>query len=824
MFTQVLSETPPPDHEATCGCLPGLRCAIAVLLAVSSFAVVLVPVARATSGVVSVFPSPGTRYSEPQTEISFRGIPANQIGQLTVTGSQSGTHSGTIEADSDGDGGSFVPSTPFTAGETVSVTTGLNVLGGKNGSFSFAIANPVGPIGYGALPLVKAVPGGVQSYRTAPGLHPAAVDVTADAAPASQGDIFVAPQFGPTQDGPMILDPQGNLIWFLPSPVQENRLITNFRVQYLHGQPVLTWWQGNTNAGHGRGEGVIYNQQYQPVATVRAGNGVDMGLHAFLVTNQGDAYFTASWRVRVPRIRQPVIDSVIQEVDIKTGLVLFQWNALDHVPLSQSYFAAGQTGANYDPYHANSVSLDTDGNLIVSMRNTSAVYKIDHQTGQIMWTLGGKASSFRMGAGTPTWGQHDAVVHPGEQMTIFDDGGGPPRVRPYSRGIRVRLDVTRKTATLIKEYDHGQPLASNFEGSLQPLSDGDVFSGWGQQPYFSEDDASGRQIFDAHFAEPTGTYRAYRFPWSGQPPISQLGAALAPAGNGAIDLYASWNGATNVVSWRVLGGAEPNALAPVAGKAKSGFETEIPVNADLPYFEVQALDSAGHVLGTSSVQHTPAHIAVFGASAFVAPGGTGGLPVACDEPRPCRVAATITEGRTVIARTGAETISEDTGGVLYFRLSPTGDGALAHARGDRLPVQVSARDASGTSATATLRLLAFHTTGPAPHHATTNSSTLQIIGSTDFVSASGVGGILAGCMATTTSCRTVTTVSVGKTVIAHTGPEYVGANELGYLIFTLTPAGRTLLAHAHGNQLGAQVTITDPRATATADVGLVAFK
>jgi len=568
--------------------------------------VALAPVARASSGPVSVFPSPGTKYNQPETQITFRGVPAGQVGQVTVVGSQSGAHTGTIAADSDGDGGSFLPSTPFTPGETVTVTTGLSVIGGNNGQFSFAIATPVGPIGYGALPLVRAVPGGLQSFHSAPGLHPPTVDVTTDKAPASQGDIFVAPQFGPEQDGPMILDAHGKLIWFLPTPVKENSLTTDFRVQTLHGEPVLTWWQGNTNGGHGRGVGMIYSQQYQPLATVRAGNGLDIDLHEFLVTNQGDAYFLCAWRVQVPGIARPLVDAVVQEVDIQTGLVLFQWDALDHIPLSRSYFTQNRTGHNYDPYHANSISFDSDGNLIVSMRNTSAIYKVDRETGQIMWTLGGKASSFKLGVSTHFWEQHDALMHPGEQMTIFDDEGAPPRKHPTSRGVRIGLHVKHKTVNLIRAYGHAPQLPTAFEGSLQPLSHGDVFLGWGQQPYLSEDNASGRQIFDAHFAEPTGSYRAYRFPWSGQPPVSDLAASAAAARGGALDVYASWNGATVVASWRVLGGSSQSSLSPVAQNAKTGFETTIIVHAKLAYFAVEALDAAGKVLGTSPVQPAPA--------------------------------------------------------------------------------------------------------------------------------------------------------------------------------------------------------------------------
>jgi hypothetical protein len=785
---------------------------------------VLAPSARAAVPVVSVFPSPGTKYNQPQTQISFRGIPATQIGEVIVLGSKSGGHSGAIEADSDGNGASFLPDKSFAAGETVTVATALNVLHATGGKFSFRIANPAGPIPYGALPVVPAARGGLQGYRTAPGLAPAAVDVITEKAPASEGDIFVAPEAGPKQDGPMILDAGGNLVWFLPYPVGENTLVTDFRVQQLHGQPVLTWWRGNTNAGYGRGVGVIYNGAYQPVATVKAANGLSMDKHEFLITDQGNAYFAAAWPVRVSSSRKALVDSVIQEVDISTGLVLFQWDALDHVPLRQSYATGHGAGGIFDPYHANSISLDSDGNPVVSMRNTSAVYKINQPTGDIMWTLGGKASSFRMGAETTTWGQHNAIVQPNGQVTIFDNEGGRPRVKPDSRGIRIVLDSEKKTAKLIKQYHHSPPLPSNYEGSLQPLSNGDVFIGWGQQPYFSEDNASGEQIFDGHFAEPTFTYRAYRFVWSGQPPVSQLGAALSTAGNGVVDVYASWNGATDVVSWRVLGGQTPTAQAPLGSQAKRHFEIEIALHSQLPYYVLQALGTSGNVLGTSRVLSTPPHIAVFGSSAFVAPGGTGSVPIACYEPQPCQITTTVSAGATEIARTAAETVAPDSGAIAYFRLSPAGRAMLAHAHANRMPVRITARNASGATATSVLDLIAFHTTGTGPHRSAANSSTLQIIGMTGFASPSGAGRILAGCMTATTPCHTAATLSVGKTVVARTGPEFLGANALGYLSFSLNPVGRSLLAHATGNQLAAQVTITDQSASATAYIALVAFR
>jgi hypothetical protein len=677
---------------------------------------------------VSVYPLPGTQYNRTATQITFRGLPASHIA-----------------ADSDGQGGSFIPDAPFAQGETVTVHTNLDIVGASNGTFSFKIANDWGLIGYGKLPVVSPGDNGVQHFVSRPDLQPAALTVTEDRAPASDGDWFVAPQFGPAQDGPMILDPQGQLVWFDPYPVSTNTLITDFKVQDLNGQPVLTWWQGNTNAGHGRGVGVILNQSYQQIATVKAGNGLDAGLHAFRVTPQGDAYITASSPVRWPGVGKPTIDSVVQEIDIQTGLVLFEWHALDHIPLSQSYFTPKSPGHIFDPYHVNSVAVAPDGNLLVSMRNTSAVYEIDRQTGQIMWTLGGKASSFKMGRGTTTWGQHDAVVQPDGTVTIFDDGAGPPKVHPYSRGIDESIDTSHMTASLLGEYGHSPQISSNFEGSLQPLPNGNMVLGWGQQPYFSETNSHEQQIFDAHFNAPTSSYRAYRYPWSAQPP-TQPDLAMWAGGAGIIHLYASWNGATDVTGWRVIAGPNPHALTAVGSAGRHGFETQVVAHDGLPYFAVQALGSQGQVLATSPVRATGSHLAVFGGSAFVAPSGTGGLPTICYLPKPCHIATSLYAGRTLVARTGTESVPAGGEGILYFRLSRSALSTLTRHR--RLGVHVVARDVSGITGSTNLTLIPFQTGGSALQRSVSNTRTVQIDGVTDFVNSNGWGGILDGCFST----------------------------------------------------------------------------
>jgi hypothetical protein len=589
-----------PDGPTGCSnraAVPG-RCLLAPLLTATLLSF---PVAGALAqpGPVSVFPIPGSRVALPATQIVFRGIPAASIGNVQVAGSRSGAHAGTIEADSDGQGGSFVPAKGFSPGETVTVRTGLDVLGAANGLFQFTIARPAGAIPPAPLPRVSSGRHGVQHFQSRPDLLPPSISVAKRSAPTALGDIFVAPQFGPAQDGPMLLDPAGNLIWFDPTSFASKILTTDFRVQQLGSQPVLTWWRGYTNDGSGRGEGVIFNDNYRQVGVVKAGDGLQMDLHEFLVTPQGDAYFIAVSPVRWPGVRRPVLDSVVQEVDIRTGLVLFEWHALDHIPLGDSYFGPPKsTGHLLDPFHLNSISLEPNGNLIISARNTYTVYNVSHATGAVIWRLGGKRSTLKMGRGTSTALQHDAVVQPDGTLTMFDDGAGPPRVHSESRAIRVAISTATRTATLTGEYFHHPGLTADFEGSAQALAGGDTFVGWGQQPYFSEFDPTGKLDFDAHFVAPTSSYRAYRLPWAGHP-VTFPAVAAAHGRRNATTVYASWNGATDVASWRVLAGPSATKLAPVATAVKARFETLIGIRGAQRFIAVQPLDAQGATLATS---------------------------------------------------------------------------------------------------------------------------------------------------------------------------------------------------------------------------------
>ena len=293
------------------------------------------------------------------------------------------------------------------------------------------------------------------------------------------------------------------------------------------------------------------------------------------------------------------------------------------------------------------------------------------------------------------------------------------------------------------------------------------------------------------------------------PPPPPPTLRVSPAADGTTSLSMSYNGGNGVASWRVLAGSSTTApLVGVAGTRSSGASSRIVVRSAAPAFAAQPLDTTGAVLATSRTVATPPHIAVFGRSAFVPSGsGPGAIPVGCYRGVSCHVVTTVSAGRTTIATTGREGIGANSTGLVFFKLTSKGRSLLNHARGHRLAVNVTVRDVAGTKASVKLALVPFTTTGSGPHRSATPAPPLRIIGRTDFVSSRGVGGVLASC-GSTTACSVTTVVSIGRTVIATTGRELLGADELGYLIFSLTPRGRTLLAHARGNQLGARVTIT----------------
>jgi hypothetical protein len=564
-----------------------------------------VGVASAGARTLAISPLNGTPDASPRTQISFLGVPANEITHISVVGSSTGGHSGKLRSYVSSAGASFLPTTGFVQGERVTVSALVGPRGHtRRVGTSFTVARLSGYRAPAAGPPARARGGTVQSFVSEPSLHPPKIAITASSPAASVGDVFITPTHGLGQSGPMIIDGRGKLIWSLAVPSGE--VATNLQVESYRGQPVLVWWQGHIPAmlGVGFGRNEIYNTAYQRVASVSAGNGYEADLHDLQITPQGSAFITAYTLIDTDLSSfggsrdDSLQDSLLQEIDIPTGLVMFEWHAYGHVDLHDSYTHPPSSGQPWDFFHINSISLDSwgDGNFIVSSRNTWAAYEIDHVSGTVLWHLGGNRSSFKMGTGTGTAYQHDVRWQPDHTLTIFDNGA-VPKAHSQSRIIRERIDWKHRKVTLISRSVRTPALLTGSQGNDQVLANGNSFVGWGEDPYFTEFATSGQILFDGHFPSPGQSYRAYRFPWSATPAAPPKAAAIT---KGAVStVYASWNGATGVSAWRVLGGPTPATLSALTAAPSAGFETAIAVPSSAS-FAVQALGAGGEVLGTSS--------------------------------------------------------------------------------------------------------------------------------------------------------------------------------------------------------------------------------
>lgn len=343
------------------------------------------------------------------------------------------------------------------------------------------------------------------------------------------GDIFITPSGGRVS-GPEIVSSTGQVIWFHRIPAHE--LASDFRTQSYRGKPVLTWWQGPPNLGAvSGGADYIYSDRYQKIAEVKGGNGYSVDGQEFLITpwntalTISDSITTANLTSIGGPADQKVVNSVVQETDISTGKVLFQWSAAAHVPYQDSEQPRPASAATpWNWFYINAVHLDTHHDLLISARYAWAVYKVSLRTGKIIWTLGGKHSTFRLKAG-PGQAldkageifayQHDPEAIGHSEYTMFDDesGGSSNWQLRYSRVVTVRLDLAAKVATLVKSVRQPEGLLATEQGNAQTTRNGDLFVSWGDTAYISEFSPSGRLLFNAQLPGVDITYRAYRLPW-----------------------------------------------------------------------------------------------------------------------------------------------------------------------------------------------------------------------------------------------------------------------------------------------------------------------
>ncbi len=460
---------------------------------------------------------------------------------------------------------------------------------------------------------LERAPRGVPLPASPADLTPPPITVLTSHRGTARGLIFVAPKttaIPPGAQGPEIIDELGRPVWF--HAVTGGDQAADFRVQRYRGQPVLTWWQGQSHTGAGHGEGVDYvvDRSYRVIATVNAGNGLAADTHEFRLTPEGTALIVVYHAV--PFDLSPVggpaagsvFDGIVQEIDVASGAVLFEWHSLDHVGLDESHAPVpAAAGTTYDYFHINAVSVDEDGNLIVGARNTWAFYKVHRRTGQIIWRLGGTKSDFVLGPDAAFAWQHNPEAVDRDTVRLFDNEAAPV-VRPHSRVIWLRRDRRDGTATLIRSFEHPDGLSAGSQGDAQGLENGNTFVGWGQTGRFSEFDPSNNLLFDASVPAGYDTYRAFRHVWHAQPDGPPVATATRNA-DGTTTVHAVWNGATEVARWIVVGGSHTRALRRLATAPWNGLDTAITLATEVDRLAVIAEDAAGQPLG-QSVAVTPA--------------------------------------------------------------------------------------------------------------------------------------------------------------------------------------------------------------------------
>jgi hypothetical protein len=513
----------------------------------------------------------------------------------------------------DGYGVSFLPDAAFDPGETVTVH--VEAVGG-----SAAVTHRFGvvrPTELPPAPTEHAVEGDddpVHAWRSRPDLEPPVIDITTPATGTGDGYIFLSISIGNGKPGLAIIDETGQYVWYNP-PRVGTESVYNLAVHQYRGEPVLGWAEAASPRGYGFGHFVLANAAYERIAEIRIGNGYPGGdVHDLIITPRDTAvvgiYHPVEWDLSsVGGSRYgTVLDNIVQEVEIETGRVLFEWHSLDHVAVDESYKTAeGDSDTPFDYFHLNSIFEAEDGSLIISARHTSAIYRIDRSTGEVAWRLNGRRSDFRMGDGASFAWQHDARLHANGQLSLFDNAEIDQALEATTRssGMVLDLDLDAKTATLAEEYVHPTEILSVSQGNTQLLPNGNVFVGWGSAPVFSEFSADGELIFNGRMPAGANSYRAYRLPWTGEPG-ARPDIAVVRRGTGQVGVYASWNGATEVATWRVLAGDQPATLSEVTTAPRGGFETEINAQTDAAYVAVEALNASGAIIGASEAMPTGA--------------------------------------------------------------------------------------------------------------------------------------------------------------------------------------------------------------------------
>jgi len=495
---------------------------------------------RQTLTVRYLSPVPDSKNILPATNIIVRTdgpIPTDALHSLvrSISGTLSGVHNFSVRVSDDGRTVVCQPATPFSLSETATVQFDTSVarhMGrAQSGTLSFRIASRVAdPTSFGAKLRAGDFPESLSARRHAHGSRPAGVkdgivlpviDVTVSEATAP-GYLFLANlNWNETSvSALLILRNDGTQVF-------ARDLVNNGYDFKPQPNGMLTYYDDGPDQFY------EMDQTYTVIDSFQAGNGYGTDPHEFRMLPNGhvllfaldDETIDMSQVVPGGSPEAEVVGYAIQELDQNKNVV-FQWRTMDHFNITDA-MNIDFTATWIDYAHCNAIDVDTDGNLLLSTRHFDEITKINRETGDIIWRLGGRNNQFRFVNDSVGFSYQHAVRRiDNGNITLFDNGDF--HVPPYSRAVEYAVDTAQKTATLVWQY-RNTPDAFGFAmGYVQRLQNGNTLIGWGAgNPTATEVSPSGNKVFEMTFDSGVYSYRAFRYDW--QPLVAAAPRAGPPA-------------------------------------------------------------------------------------------------------------------------------------------------------------------------------------------------------------------------------------------------------------------------------------------------------
>ncbi|MEO6166635.1 MAG: arylsulfotransferase family protein [Chitinophagales bacterium] len=530
---------------------------------------------RLNAQFIYMSPLPDSKYHNRETQLIFRisgKLDESSVYQkdlVEIYGSESGRHEWTVKV-SEGRTLLVKPTEMFSWGESVRVNlkSGLRTTNGTNiegTSFSFMIRKEMTNEEKSrySLSIDDDFPEGNNSASNALREECSidslpAYEVTINNNPAP-GQIFHNNQSDDKKDTnsfPTIINNDGSLVWACDRGLNGH----DFKINY---NGYLTYFDYPYNGW------MVLDSNFTTIDTVQCGNGYESETNGHEIVMYPDGHtFVIAYNPQTIDMSQIVAGGktnalvkglIIQELDIDKQ-VIFEWRSWDHFLITDANNTEDLTALIIDPIHGNALERDTDGNLMLSSRNMSEITKINLETGEFIWRMGGENNQFTfLNDNIPQNFnyQHDIRRLANGNVTLFNNGVSLPVQESSAK--EYKLDEVNKVATLIWHYEHPMVGPANVfgtgSGSVQRLSNGNSLISWGKTinsssdiPNYTEVDMNNNIVWEFKFTDGLQRgYRVHKYIWNpcALPSINGIAVKKITDNSAKID----WNPVNNAVTY-----------------------------------------------------------------------------------------------------------------------------------------------------------------------------------------------------------------------------------------------------------------------------------